>query len=303
LEVTKISGFQIGKNSSLKSKIVSLAGSKLVIILSRIYTNLNTNFTNNGQFAPCEGARKSLPVEGRQEEEEEMKRIYAARGVFWVSDGERTPIPPFPFVWEGEAELVVRLRSTRGGNNAWWAAGEKAVEALNDAPFNPVLRAVVESFTWSPPSTRDNPHPIPFGEPEVPPQEVWQGGTLALNFKARVVSPLPDPVRQKIQELEEVYWRYKQGALEVSDPIEFSEVSILSPAGSGSRWLFNHCIRPVSWWAWRVIHRVAYAIAIPPFEAEMYILSPDHPHSPLQLEFIPGTAYLMRHPLPRDTVD
>jgi hypothetical protein len=55
LEVTKISGFQIGKNSSLKSKIVSLAGSKLVIILSRIYTNLNTNFTNNGQFAPCEG--------------------------------------------------------------------------------------------------------------------------------------------------------------------------------------------------------------------------------------------------------
>jgi hypothetical protein len=248
------------------------------------------------------------PVEGRQEEEEEMKRIFKSKGVFWVfSEGEKTtPIPPFPFVWEGEAELRIRLRSTRGGNNAWWAAGEAAAAALNDAPYEPVVRAIVNSFCWAPPATVDNPYKIPFGE-TVPANEIWQGGSLALNFKARVVSPLPDRVREKLGELinEVEAWTYRQGSLEIGEvKLSEEEVFTLPYAGSGTRWFFNHCIRPVSRFAWRCINGIGYAIAIPFQNREVFILSPDHPTQPLQLEFIPRTAYLMRHPLPRwGTVD
>jgi hypothetical protein len=165
-----------------------------------------------------------------------------------------------------------------------------------------MLRAIVDSFTWAPPSTRDNPYPICFEEEELPPNEVWQGGSATLNFKARVKEPLPDPVGKLIKKLQEVEWGWKQGSLSVAQiELPDEEVSILPYAGSGTRWFFNHCVRPVSRFGWRVFNGIAYAVALSYFEVEMYILSPDHPEE--YLELMPG-AYLLRHPFPRrGTVD
>jgi hypothetical protein len=119
-----------------------------------------------------------------------MRRIAFNRrfNIFYVTE-DNTPIPP-GFVWKGEAILIRRLESTKGQMAKWWVAGPFAKKALNQAPFNPVLRAIVDEFEWHP--TRQ----LVYSGWE---HEVVQGGTDVINWKAKVIAPLKDEVRKFLE--------------------------------------------------------------------------------------------------------
>jgi hypothetical protein len=236
-------------------------------------------------------------------------RIFQSKELFFLDDGKwPKPLPPNPFIWEGgEAELIVRLHSTHAGNAAWWEAGAEARKALNAAPYQPMLRAVVDWFVWSPPETRDNPYKISFPQ-EVRPNFIYQGGSEVTNFMARVVRPLPDPAGDKLREIveEASKWSsvtYEQGQLKVSylpPTLKEGEEQIFPYAGSGRRWFFNHFLSKVNRFAWRAYHGVAYAVVVGFPREEIYILSPDHPDNSIHLA---GGNYLLSHPLPSRQVD
>ena len=208
-------------------------------------------------------------------------------------------LAPAPYVYREPAILVVRLYSTRSGANATWKSGEQVPpEALNSAAFEPVLRAVVQDFAWTPPDTKDCPSIIPSWT--LGPRSVRQVGSGVINWIATVVQPLHDPVRERIKELDSLRiglpW-HRQGALQMwvcEEPPETAEVPIIPSSGSGNRWLYNHLFLGVEKFAYRGIDGVAVGI-VKGGGSEGYVLSPDHPDEPIRLA---KRWYLFRHPYP-----
>jgi len=208
------------------------------------------------------------------------------------------------------ALLRVRLDSTRAGNSAWWRANNLPPGALNDAPYNPCLRALVAEFIWLPPASRDNrarvwaesTHDALALSKE---REGWvvQGGSGVINFAARVVAPAPDPIRDLLREIvQQVDWSdplvQRQGALEVRVVYHAPRgaAEMLPLAGSGYRALYNHYFYPLDRWVWRVVDGTAYALLVPS-GGEAHVVSPDHETEWLRLV---GGLFIARHPLPRN---
>ncbi len=212
-----------------------------------------------------------------------MKRIRFINRVPHVIDKNQFrpyPIPPYPYVVREEVELVTRLRSTRGRRAADWWVGEGAEGALNGAPFNPVIRAVVTGFLWIPPfglppsgAGRFYENPIRLDWEAVHrgtvdnPCLVIQTGTEVPNWEAHVVRPLPDPGRDVIRAAwiaaqQKGYGVWEQGHLQVigvtrehivkclidlgaaNSPEEadrlISRLLERSSGASGDRWFYNH---------------------------------------------------------------
>jgi hypothetical protein len=214
------------------------------------------------------------------------------------------------------AELVTRLQSTRAGNNAWWAAGSVALKALNESPYNPMLRARVSVFEWKPPASKDNTNRFCYDYPSNEELEsahhgqyVIQGGSNVLNWFAIVTEPIPDPLREKIKNLIsdifESEWTLharSQGHLQVVPLVSHAAKALdllesLPGGGSGFKQLYNHYVYKVCRWAWRVIDGVAYA-AFLPANGEVIITSPDHEEQCLHIQN-PAPIFLARHPVPR----
>jgi hypothetical protein len=243
-----------------------------------------------------------------------MRRVVIHGGGFVLhgEHGDKFLVPGRLYRFDDEPALLhVRLDSTRAGNNAWWQANSLPQGALNDAPYCPVLRALVAEFLWLPPASRDNRARVWGGSthdtlPLLAQQEGWvvQGGSGVLNFAARVIAPAPDPIRDLLREIaQQVDWGsdflvQRQGALEVRVVYHAhpGAAEMLPLAGSGYRQLFNHYFFPLDRWVWRVLDGTAYALLVPS-HWEAYVVSPDHEAEPLRLV---GGLFVARHPLPRN---
>ncbi len=240
-----------------------------------------------------------------------MKRIRFFRNVPHVIDESRLvplPIPPYPYILEEEAELIVRLRSTRGGNSARWIARKGAVQALNAAPYNPVIRAIVRGFAWAPPKTRDCPSMLEYSREE--PSLVVQLGSGVVNWRAYVVRPIPDPVRGVIQAawaaVREQSPSYTQGQLNLwvaSREVGEAARGLKMRRGSGNRWVYNHLFTGHAGLVFRVIdtEHGPMAVGLLQVDRVCHILSPDHPEEPISLLY--GATFVFTHPLPREDVD
>jgi hypothetical protein len=228
------------------------------------------------------------------------------------NEGDRLLVPGRLYNFETPVILSVRLNSTRAGNNAWWRANNLPPGALNDAPYNPHLRAQVGEFIWLPPASKDN-RGRWWGDNVVSHDtlsaltrhEGWvvQGGSDIPNWAARVVAPIPDPIRDLLREIaQQVEWGsdplvQRQGALEVRVVYHAhpGAAEMLPRAGSGYRALYNHFFYPLNRWVWRVLDETAYALLVPS-GGEAYVVSPDHEAEWLCLV---GDLFIARHPVPR----
>lgn len=154
---------------------------------------------------------------------------------------------PFPCRFNaGPVYVSRRLRSTRGGNAAWWRAGDEARKCLNKAPFEPVFRGWVTQFAWAPPADamaeRDGlVMRYPYSGPDVGPTHVFQGGSQELNWQGWVNPPeakrveVDQPTRghlrlllqQAVEEIRDpLRLPYEQGALKWGyAPQELAEVA------------------------------------------------------------------------------
>lgn len=210
--------------------------------------------------------------------------------------GPERPLPPYcrmSGMGVTEAELVIRLHSTRGRKASWWKVGEDTpVEAIGQAPFEPVLRALLSDFQWFPPGTLRTEE-----EPSV--REVFQGGTDVLNFIAEVREPLPDPLKDIFGGvLTGQPLAGRQGSLEIfhlsPPPLVWDEGKVPFSAPF-KRW-FNHHLCGTVRFAWRVPLGTQVAVAIALFEKGGVILSPDHPNE----HFFAEGWHVLRHPIPQD---
>jgi hypothetical protein len=280
--------------------------------------------TTEGEFVP-----EIAPIAAR--EDDNAITVTDALPVLTIPDGqvpEKTGgdwgqpiyIPPYPYVLRQPVELVVRLRSTRSGCNASWSAGEDARHALNKARYEPVLRAIVTDFAWTPAVTRDQRVTLP--EIACEGGLVRQRGSAVVNWQARVLQRLPDP----LEDLFTAAWEYtqehkpqaEQGALRVwlldgkspdMHPLYDRARAELPRAGSGARWLYNHLLYPVARYAYRVdgdsphFERayvrewpIAYALAVPGRDGAT-IVSAQHPDQAVRA--CDGQLILAAHPLPQ----
>jgi hypothetical protein len=244
-----------------------------------------------------------------------MRREIVLRGGGFVlieEHGAQTKVlvPGRLYHFDDEPALLrVRLSSTLAGRAAWWQANNLPPGALNDAPYCPVLRALVAEFLWLPPASRDNvrrrwaesTHALSLEGGE---GWVVQGGSERINFAARVVAPAPDPIRDLLREIaQQVNWGsdphvQRQGALQVRVVHHAPQgaAEMLPLAGSGYRQLFNHYFYPLDRWVWRVVDGTAYALLVPS-RGEAYVVSPDHEAEWLRLV---GELFVARHPMPRN---
>jgi len=225
-----------------------------------------------------------------------------------------TPLPPWPYIAPGPYRLKIRLQSTRAGNYARWFAGREALDSLNDAPHQPIVRALVKNFAWAPPATRDT---RGHWLPEIPynmldKRMIVQYGSGVPNWQCEVIEPITDPLAEIFQGLHDYRAEHeeepeRQGSLEVwqrgySLPTELP-LEKLPKIGSRSRWFFNHLLSPAKAFAYRVYSDaasysppVAYGVLVPASQGT-WILSPDHP-DPEEGIFIRFPA-MLRHPLPQ----
>jgi hypothetical protein len=247
-----------------------------------------------------------------------MRREIVVRGGGFVLVEEREAevqtkvlVPGRLYRFDDEPALLrVRLDSTRAGNNAWWQANDLPQGALNDAPYCPLLRALVAEFLWLPPASRDNRARVWAENTHdaiqlLAQKEGWvvQGGSATINFAARVVATAPDSIRDLLREItQQVDWSdplvQRQGALEVRVVYHAPQgaAEMLPEAGSGYRTLYNHFFFPLRRWVWRVVDGTAYALLVPS-GGEAYVVSPDHEAEWLRLV---GELFVARHPLPRN---
>jgi hypothetical protein len=238
-----------------------------------------------------------------------MKRIVYRQNIFWITEEwDARPIPP-RFNVEEEAELIIRLESTRSGLSARWMAGPRAREAFNQSPHCPLMRAVVRGFSWEPPDTRDCRSQIArMGD--LADDEVRQVGSNVINWRAYVVRPLEDPLKEVFERILNIQdflgAPMRQGALEargipewIAPGLEESQIPL---GGSGSRWFFNHALLGVDRFDWRVPRGTRQAVAlIKTLCGGAWVLSPEHPEAPLALG--EGRWYILTHPIPADGVD
>lgn len=249
-----------------------------------------------------------------------MKKIVHEAYWFSLQDEQGTfPLPPGYHVYGYEGsplQLTVRLRSTRGGSAASWMAGSEARKALNSAPYQPVLRALVSEFEWWPPNTVRHRPPSWFtsysllNNDQLPPDVICQFGSGVLNFYARVLAPQPDPLRELIAEIvtsPRGELRARQGALEIYRMVVPEEQLQLLRRDT-CHWLYNHSVLGPSLFAYRVLEGRAYGILVPLYEQhEVAVVSPDHLDSPVRLsgacwregDELKYRAFLLIHHIPR----
>lgn len=210
--------------------------------------------------------------------------------------GPERPLPPhyrMSSVGINEAELVIRLHSTRGRKAAWWKVGEEVPpEVLGQAPFEPVLRGLLSDFQWFPPGTLRTEE-----KPSV--REVFQGGVEIINFVAEVRAPLPDPLQDVFKGiLTGQPEAGRQGNLQIcvfSPPPLIWDEEKIPPSLPYRRW-FNHHLCGVLRFAWRVPRGTREGVALALFDNGGVILSPDHPNE----HFFAEGWYVLKHPVPRD---
>ena len=217
--------------------------------------------------------------------------------VFIFRDAETRveyPIPP-AYRLVGEFEFKIRLQSTRSGSAAWWYSGEKARGCLNSAPYQPMFRGIISEFEWNPRNV--------FLYPEDGSEDiVIQGGSQVPNFLARVVRPIPDPIREFLQKCEtSSLYQLKQGNL-VLWRVDLINGEITSnvkiPIGrviSKGFYFLNHWISYAANFIYRVINNKYVGLLETVYEPRTVILSRDHFDEPLILS--PGIWYVT-HPLP-----
>lgn len=217
----------------------------------------------------------------------------------WVNDGKELPLPPYPFVLREPAQLVIRLKSTGNGKAAWWRATGVAENCLNEAPFCPVFRGIVQEFSYS--YQRDAFASIyQSDEPDV----VIQGGAEVINFYAKVAGPIPDPFMKLLKRAVDavkddlnIGKQYWQGSLMVAEvlPYRVGEIPKELLRRAHSRRFFNHYIIGRGGFNYRVIDGVAWGILKP--ISEILIVSPDHLSKPL---FLTDTFvyYVLMHRFP-----
>ena len=229
------------------------------------------------------------------------RRIVEKDGIFFCCN---RPVPPW-FHLECEAELVIRLCRTRSGSADWWV-GDKVRSALNDAPRNPVLRAVVNWFYWTLPREIDLERVRGF------PDRAIQAGESVFNWMAEVKEPLPDPQREflaKLVALDGIPGRkpeYRQGNLEIHYSPNWPEAmrqmnldlsdlkSWLRHEGAGIQ-VFNHYVSDSAGFFRRVIR--GWMIVLTKFTKPVWVLSRDHPDEPIRAESHYDFV-LLAHPLP-----
>jgi hypothetical protein len=218
-------------------------------------------------------------------------------GVFVYRDAETRveyPIPP-SYRLEGEFEFKIRLQSTRSGSAAWWYVGDKARECLNKAPYQPMFRGIISEFEW-------NPRGI-FLYPENGGEDiVIQGGSQVPNFLAKVLRPIPDPIKEFLQKCEtSSLYHLRQGNLTLwkVDLINGEIPSnVKIPIGREilkGFYFLNHWINYSPNFIYRVINDRYVGILETGYEPRTVILSRDHFNDPLILS--PG-VWLVTHPIP-----
>lgn len=218
-------------------------------------------------------------------------RILNRRYYFSLKDIEETPIAPGEIIAK-EAELVVRLRSTRGGVASWWVCGDEARGCLNSSPYEPVFRGITREFVWFPPGTIDKEEPLL-------PDEVKQGGNEALNFILRVKSPIPDPLEGLFQRITSSYSSLGEeeefhGLNIIRNPSLLWREEDIPRSRSHKRW-FDHFLCGLLKFAWRVSGEQAIGVAF--FDRGAMIFSlPEVGKDRLPLE---KGWYIIRHPLPK----
>jgi hypothetical protein len=217
--------------------------------------------------------------------------------VFIFRDAETRveyPIPP-AYRLEGEFELKIRLQSTRSGSAAWWYVGRKARECLNDAPYQPVFRGVISEFEWNPRSV--------FLYPEEGSEDiVIQGGSQVPNFLAKVIKPVPDPIREFLQKCEtSSLYHLRQGNLVIwkVDLINGQVPSNVEiPLGREilrGFYFLNHWISYSPNFVYRVINNKYVGFLEAGDDPRTIVISRDHFNEPLILT--PGIWYVT-HPIP-----
>jgi len=228
--------------------------------------------------------------------------------------GQQEPIPPWPYVAPGPFQLKTRLRLITIQDGAEWYAGRDARVALNYAPCQPFLRAIVKDFSWAPPPSRDT---RGHWLPKIPREKfesdmVAQYGKDVINWQARVVEPILDALRDVfnwIYERNREWMRepaMTQGGLSIQTkfpmpPPETFSLNNVPPVRSGAKWFYNHLLIPIHAFAYSVFRRIldppplALAIAVPD-PTGTWILDPEHPTESVQI-FEPA---LLWHRLPGD---
>ncbi len=238
-------------------------------------------------------------------------------GPFLVFDRETsltTSLPP-SWLWEAEkgtvAEFTFRLHATQGN---WWFVGDEAQVALNQAPREPMVHALVDRFEWFPPGL--------LKEEFIPDRVHWiiQGGHMTVNFFARVVARQPDPVRTVLEALYERFKSrspdYVQGNLHLWYVPHFQVEGLenlkdLIPSGSIYplsrlyRSILGHLIFPVRWVARRVISDppILVALILGYNDEPVYVMSCDHPNETLYIPRHPTWLFFATHPFPIDSHD
>ncbi len=218
------------------------------------------------------------------------------KGDFFTWAATDRPIPP-DFEVE-EAELVVRLQSTARGRAARWAAGKEVV-GLNDAPYNPMLRARVQRFRWWPPGAQPDWLEALIDSGDLYPNQVVQLGAEVPNWTAHVVTAIPDPFREFITRnigkiREGLCFPDLQGHLRVGRVVMDEQL----PWFGGRRRIFNHyLVGRKARWEYRVVDGEAIGLAVGPG----WILSPDHPNEPIELLTSDRAVYVFSHPIPSPT--
>lgn len=233
---------------------------------------------------------------------------------------ESYPLPPHTYLEPGQDILEgidtlaaeIRLWESRTGIAAWWKAGEKTREALNRAPFNPMLRAEVKSFevlerVRSDYTPADN--------------EIIQGGKKTANFRAFVKRPMFDPIRPLIKRLikvgsRELQYRYEreQGHLKITaiHGRWWSSEALVRAFQERARmawtaWIYNHWIKAADRYFYfgnRVIDGEMTAVVLPE-AGKIIIASPDHLTSPIEIDVRKPSEnnyvyfLILEHPIPQ----
>jgi hypothetical protein len=209
---------------------------------------------------------------------------------FLIDDRGKVPIPP-GLNLQGYFYFKIRLKSTRGNKFAWWRAGAFArLNCINDSPFEPVFRGIIEGFVWNKPNSIERERYEILND-----NFVVQGGSGVINWVARVVEPVVDRYRDYIRNLipvDENRLFEIQGNLRIYKLDNDLDVPYFRCGFY--RYFLNHFIVRYANFFYRVVDGIYYAV-LEVGNLGTYILSQDHFDKPVRLN---EGVYLLTHPLP-----
>lgn len=234
------------------------------------------------------------------------------------------PLPPRVKV---RGRLITRLKSTAMGNAASWLAGDEArALAFNKAPYNPIVRALVNFEYYEPNyfyNAIDHGNKYVYGRNNLHPNIILQAGKAVINFSAYVLEPLSDHLYSHFLLLHDRLLAHKdvklQGSLKCYVIDSYLRRDLpdidhsLNVIGNNLRYcptkslmFYNHYISNVSYYNYRVIDNNAVLFIQPSRYKECYIISRDHIDEYIHLSkyLLNTTDYIVLiHPIPRGVID